>query len=341
MQLYYFKTIILDIMRTFNIPISFVSSPETEKERLLYTCENVASGFYTRHGYLITTTAVKDYETWSIVIPPEIKSVDSKFWQDSYKYGAKMSKVITKHMYEQTKDLQLTPVSQETLDYYKREWQKVDQKFWQELIKIFPAEYRWIGSVEVRITKNGSQSSHYLLNKKKGEKLILNVREGSPAHEIANLIILSLIFPLTDELGLSFTKRQALRNFVMSRPPFKKLFLEFKPKLYDSLKIPIRLREKSDQYIKYLGIPNIIDPVKTINENVDIFGAKEIKILKELINKNGEILTYDDIADLIWGDGRFKSYWAINKIIQRINKKVKKLEIAFEIKGVRGVGYKI
>lgn len=328
-------------MRTFNIPFSFVSSPETEKERLLYACENVASGFYQRHGFLTSPEVVNGYKEWTIVIPDVLQGVDQKFWQDSYKYGVNMSKVITKHMYKQTQNVELTPSSPNLIEIFKKDWQKYNDKFWLELEKIFPKEIKWIGSVEIRITKIGSLSSHYLLHRTIGEKLVINLREDAKTHEIANLIILSLIFPLSSNLGLTFTKRQALRNFIMSRPPFKKLFPEFKPKLYDSLKIPIKLRRKSDEYIKYLGIPNIIDPVKIINENLSIFGAKEVKVLKELINKNGEVLTYDNLADLIWGEGKFKSYWAINKIIQRTNTKIKSLDITFEIRGVRGVGYKI
>ncbi len=328
-------------MRTFSIPLSFISSPDTEKERLLYACENIASGFYQRHGFLTSPTVNKNYESWTIVIPDLIKKVDQRFWQDSYKYGVNMSKIITKHMYKQIQNVELTPSSPNLIEFFKKDWQKHNDKFWLELIKMFPNEIKWIGSVEIRITKIGSLSSHYLLHRTIGEKLVINLREDAKTHEIANLIILSLIFPLSDNLGLTFTKRQALRNFIMSRTPFKKLFPEFKPKLYDSLKIPMKLRKKSDEYIKYLGIPNIIDPVKIINENLSIFGAKEVKVLKELINKNGEVLTYDNLADLIWGEGKFKSYWAINKMVQRINKKIKKLEVYFEIKGVRGVGYKV
>ncbi len=328
-------------MRTFNIPFSFVSSPETEKERLLYACENVASGFYQRHSFLSSPEVIKDYPEYTIVIPDVLQAVDQKFWHDSYKYGVNMSKIITKHMYKQTQSLELKPSNNGLIETFKKDWQRYNDKFWNELIKIFPKEIKWIGGVEVRITKIGSLSSHYLLQRTKGEKLILNLREDAPTYEIGNLIILSLIFPLTDELGLTFTKRQALRNFVMSLPPFKKLFLEFKPKLYDAPKIPMKLRQKSDEYIKHLGIPNIINPVKSINENLSIFGAKEAKVLKELISKNGEILTYDDLADLIWGEGKFKSYWAINKLLQRINKKIKKLNINLQIKCIRGLGYTI
>ncbi len=328
-------------MRTFDIPFSFVSSPETEKERLLYTCENVASGFYQKHGFLTCPEVNSKYKSWSIVIPPEIRKVSKKFWQDAYKYGVNMRKEISPRMYSETKNMVPIPSSSELADSFKNSWKKYNLKFWIEVEKYFKKEIRWIESVEVRITKIGSLSSHYLLNKTKGQKLVVNLREDAPVHEIANLIILALIFPLSVEYGLTFTKRQALRNFIMSRTEFKKLFPDFKPKIYDFPKIPVILRQKSDGYIGYLGIPNIIDPIKLINQNIHTFGTKETKILKQLIDKNGELLTYDDLADLIWGEGKFKSYWAINKLIQRINNKIKKLDIIFEIKGVRGVGYKI
>lgn len=157
-------------MRTFDIPFSFVSSPETEKERLLYACENVASGFYQKHGFLTCSRAFKNYQGWSIVIPPQIRAVDEGFWQDSFKYGVNMSKKITKHMYQQTQNIKLKPSSPILLESIKNEWQKYNYKFWLELEKIFPKEIKWIGSVEVRITKIGSFSSHYLLNKTRKEK---------------------------------------------------------------------------------------------------------------------------------------------------------------------------
>jgi len=122
-------------MRTFNIPFSFVSSPETEKERLLYACENVASGFYSRHGFLVTPEVVKKYEEWCIVLHPEIKNVDDKFWQDSYKYGVNMHKVITKHMYQQAENINLPSSSTELVKNFEKEWQKYNNKFWIELEK--------------------------------------------------------------------------------------------------------------------------------------------------------------------------------------------------------------
>lgn len=326
-------------MRTFRIPFSFVSSPETEKERLLYALESVANGFYPRHGYLVLPKTEKGYEQYNVVIPEVVKNFSKLFWQDAAKYGSQMPKVITKRMWKEAKDINLPPVSTDKVNEFKNKWLEIGDKAISAIEKYFPSEIKWVKSVEVRLTKVGSGSSHYLLIKKRGQHLSMAIREDMSVDQITNLFVLALIYPLEKELFLSFTHRQTLRNFILSRNEFKSI-TDLKPEIFDNIKIPIALRKKSDEYIKYLGIPNIIDPIKLINENISMFGAKEEKLLTNLVLKNGEVLTYDNIADLIWGEGKFKSYWAINKIVQRINKKLKDLKISYQIKGVRGIGYK-
>ncbi len=327
-------------MRTFNIPFSFVSSPESEKERLLYALESVANGFYTRHGYLVLPKPAKGYERYTVVIPEVAKNFSNLFWKDAEKYGGLMPKIITKRMRNEAKNINLPQVSINKTNDFKNKWFEIEDNALLAIKKYFPNEIKWVKSVEVKLTKIGSGSAHYLLVKRKNQHLSMAIREDMTTDQIVNLFVLALIYPLEKELHLSFTHRQTLRNFILSRKEFKKI-INLKPELFDNIKIPISLRRKSDEYIKYLGIPNIVDPIKLITKNLEVFGVKEVKILKELISKKGEILSYDDIADLVWGEGKFKSYWAINKLVQRINKKIKKLNITFEIKGVRGVGYTI
>ena len=125
----------------------------------------------------------------------------------------------------------------------------------------------------------------------------------------------------------------------MSRNEFKKLCPDFKPKNYDNLKTPIKLRIKSDEYVKHLGIPDIADPVNIINKNIAIFGIKEEKLINLLIKNRNDLVNYDQIADCIWGEGKFKSYWAINKLTQRVQNKIKTLGINLQIIGTRGKGY--
>lgn len=325
-------------MRTFNISFSFISSPDTEKEKLLYSLESVANGFYPRHGYLVLPKPAKGYERYTVVIPETVKEFSGQFWSDAQKYGSRMPKVITKRMWKESKSIELSPVSPEVVNKFQEEWLKIEKDTLTAIEKYFPKEIKWVKSVEVKLTKIGSGSAHFLLVKKKGQHLSMAIREDMSVEQIVNLFVLALIYPLEKELFLSFTHRQTLRNFILSRNEFKKI-INFKPEIFDNIKIPISFRRKSEEYIKYLGIPNIIDPVKIINNYATSFGSKEYKLLMELIRKKGEVLSYDEIADLIWGEGKFKSYWAINKIAQRIQKKLDALGVNSKLKSQRGTGY--
>lgn len=326
-------------MRTFRIPFSFTSSPETEKERLLYAIESIANDFYPRHGYLVLPEPAKGYERYTVVIPEIVKNFSKRFWDDAAKYGSRMPKIITKRMWKEAKDISLPPVNSALLDEFQNKWAEIETRVILAIEKYFPSEIKWVKSVEVKLTKVGSGSSHYLLTKRMGQHLSMAIRDDMDVDQIINLFVLALIYPMEKELYLSFTHRQTLRNFILSRKEFKKI-TNFKPEIFNDIKIPISLRKKSEEYIKYLGIPNVIDPIRLINESISIFGAKESKLIKALINKNGEILTYDNIADLVWGEGKFKSYWAINKLVQRIQNKINSKNINFKIIGVRGIGYK-
>ena len=328
--------------RTFIPLTSFVSSPETEKERLLYTSASVASGFYTKHGFLITQHPIPKYKNYSIVMPEVLKNVSQNYWKDAAHGGNFMPKKLSSEMWEETKNIYLKPVDNHIVERFESQWKKVEANAWSAIRQFFPAETKWIGSLEVRITKIGSLSSHYLLEKRGNQHLIINLREDADFKEIINLLILALIYPMAKDFGITFTYRQSLRNFILSRKNFNKVYPDFKPKIYDNLKIPTLLKRKSEKYILDLGIPNIVDSSTIIDQNVANFGVKEIKLLRRLIEKNGNIADYNEIADLIWGQGEFKSYWAINKLIQRIQKKITGMGIEnLKIQGVRGVGYKI
>lgn len=329
-------------MRTFIPSTSFISSPQTEKERLLYATTAIAMGFYPKHDFIITPFLIPKYENFCVIIPPSIKSADQKYWKDAKKAGLTMPKVLTKHMWNKTKHINMPAVDSKIVSKFETNWKKVEQKFWQELGVIFPNEVKWIKSLEIRITNIGSRGSHYLLTKSLNQHLIINVRTDGNTSSIADLIILALIYPLCDDLDLTFTGRQIIRNFIMSRQNFKKMFPDWKSRKYNNYKIPTKLIKKSHEYIYSLGVPKIVDSVEILVKNLGGFGVKEEKLINLLIKNRNELVTYDEIADKIWGLGEFKSYWAINKLVQRILIKIKKLKIdGVKIIGVRGRGYKL
>ena len=61
---------------------------------------------------------------------------------------------------------------------------------------------------------------------------------------------------------------------------------------------------------------------------------------KLLVENRGELVSYDQLADQIWGEGEFKTYWAINKLIERLRPKISQLGIEGKrLQAVRGQGY--
>lgn len=51
-------------------------------------------------------------------------------------------------------------------------------------------------------------------------------------------------------------------------------------------------------------------------------------------------MSYDELADTVWGVGEFKTFWALNKMVERMRVKLEKLGIEGErIESVRGQGY--
>lgn len=329
-------------MRTFVPPTSFVSSPETEKERLLYMTASVASGFYPRHGFLIFPHIEHGFEENIVIIPEVVRNFNPKYWVDAKKAGSSMPLKLSKFMWNEAKHTNLEPVDLKSIKAILSKWKSIEDSFWKFIKINFSKEINWIGEIEIRVTKIGSLGSHYLLTKKRKQKLIIHIREDSDYENIANLIILALIYPTSKDLDLSFSQRMVIRDFITSKNEFIKMFPKWKQKKYNSIKLPKKLRDSSLEYIKYLKIPNIIDPIEVINKNLIIFGIKEAKLLSLFIKNKNELLTYDQIADCIWGEGKFKSYWAINKLIQRIVKKLDRLDVEnVRILGLHGKGYKL
>ena len=63
-------------------------------------------------------------------------------------------------------------------------------------------------------------------------------------------------------------------------------------------------------------------------------------MLKLLVGRLGDLVTYDELADKIWGEGEFKSFWALNKVVERLRHKLVGMGIeGSRLESVRGQGY--
>ena len=91
------------------------------------------------------------------------------------------------------------------------------------------------------------------------------------------------------------------------------------------------------------GFSLVGDSVYLNNVPVEkFFSRKEHRVMKLLVEHEGEVMSRNDIASALWPVDTEKEYsdWAIDQIIARVRKRLVHLHISPEIlKVIRGKGY--
>lgn len=291
--------------------IEFVNSPKTEEERRKFTAKVIGQGFYRRHGFVVVPEL-----DWRA--PHNIQVIYPK----EFKY----------------QKLEVGRVAQD--------WKQVEKYFWQEMARYFAGLEREHGKIEVRITRYGTTASGAALVDHRRGKLVYYLRDDADISNLAGIIINKILFGERRGLGITWTKREALMDFIMTRPAMKKLFPQFRPVFAELSRVSARVRRESEAYVRSLGIETAAD-IEVVRGKILITGGavaseltkKEKVALTLLVRRRGDLVTYDELADSIWGEGEFKTYWAINKIVGRMRPKLLKLGLNTKIESVRGQGY--
>ncbi len=112
----------------------------------------------------------------------------------------------------------------------------------------------------------------------------------------------------------------------------------------------------SDPVLLNLGIVNnqgelfsplfrlFLDSKKLVSANPSfekIFTDQELGVVNSLLVHKGSILTRDDIAKILWKSEYLKNYsdWAIDKVIEKVRRKIKENKIGYKLVTKRGVGF--
>jgi len=292
--------------------IEFINSQKTEEDRIKSTAKIIASGFYEKQGFVVVPALDQRVEPTSQVIYP-----------NEFEYQ------VVK------------------LDSWEREWERVGAMFWKYLEELVPSA-KLHGPIEVRLSRYGTVASSAKLGMIPGEKVVYYLRSDVALCQLAGMIINKLLYFDRQSLGVTWTKREALMDFVMTRPVMRKLFPDFEPVYSSLLRIAPSIRSESENYVRSLGLvlPKQVLEVKGGKIWVKgkyepkMFGKKEGVILKKLIGRRGDLVSYDELADSIWGEGEFKSFWALAKLVERLRKTLGVMGIdPARIESVRGQGY--
>ncbi len=287
--------------------ITFVNSQKCEELRYRSTKREVANGWFAEHGFLVLPELRGDIpQQIQVILPRELE----------YK--------------------------EMSVENYQSDWAMVESTFWEELDHYLPEARKLHDKVIVDVGRIGTISSSY------GNEKHYYLRMDRGVGDLVAMMVNNTLFTMRKEIGITWTKREALMDFVMTRPVMKKLFPDFQPVYTQLLQIPPKVRRVSEEYVRSLGMVLPKQELEVRGGKIWVrgkyepksFGKKEGVILKKLIELKGDVASYDDLADILWGEGEFKSYWALAKLVERLRRSLVKTGISGDrVESVRGQGY--
>lgn len=287
--------------------ITFLNSPKSEEQRWKETRKEVANSWFLNHGFLVVPELIDGVDSQiQVIFPKEIK-------------------------YQQV-----------DVDKFQREWESVESDFWTELDHYLPEARKLHTNVQVDVGNIGTISSSYWTSSH------YYLRSDRTVGDLAAMMINYVLYKKRKSLGVTWTKREALMDFIMTTPVMMRLFPHFKPVFAQLSRIPMKWRRFSDKYARELGLVKIRPDFEIVQGKIVIKGnvvgkeltKREKQIAKLMIEHLGDLVTYDELADVVWGVGEFKTFWALNKLVERIRPKLTKLGIdSTRVQSVRGQGY--
>ena len=162
----------------------------------------------------------------------------------------------------------------------------------------------------------------------------LTIREGCGYSNIVGAVIDSLTHINNKKINLTGTERRCVRDWLIVNTrlnkTFKKYALNYVPiTSYSKKHLTDRFQKMDRRYVNSLGLfPELMDV--SINDDSIYFSNKELTnltsneklLLNELIKNKNEIVSYDNLLDILESGSKIVSYYAVYKCVERLRKKL-------------------
>jgi DNA-binding winged helix-turn-helix (wHTH) protein len=314
----------------------FECSKTTEAKRILHTALSIISNFYSSKGFLVLPYFVPG-NSKTIYFPDLKYSRIPNFWK-AVKTEQRKSAELNLPLINPIS--QLLPDSIIDFAKIKKNWDQNLPTVWQNLNNILP-KLSAIKTIEIVPTLYGSICTAYP-SKNKSSIIIYIRKDGSVANIVEAILTYYLQFSESGKKSVySWEEKEAIIDFILTETKLSNAYKSYSATLKAiRQKQQQKLSKDSNNYLKKLGmIENQVIEIKNGNihiNNKDVSGAftvNEKKILTVLINNKGKTVSFDSIADIIWGEESFDNFspFAITKCFQRIRAKIRKLGIQPEI----------
>lgn len=312
------------------IKVRFWYKIDHEISKLIYTLSRIQNGFYGSKNFYLTHTITNQDNT--IVVPnitilpnilknSELSNVPNAIPKNN-PYLKKLRPKILSHF--------TTP--EIDVSSYEENWKKIDHKFNEIIDKLFAVTDF---NVDVYLTSTGSISTFYFERNSKDITIFLRTdgTNGNIAYAIiSSLLSLQYNFNENNPNNIfTWNQLQYMIKTILETPMLRSL-LDFDFEPVDTMRLPsTKIITNSNRIYNWLGYKQelpfeINTTVFYKNEIIRNLSKNEHILLAKFLENKNEVLSYDEIANIIWGEN-FQEHFslqAITKVIQRIRQGLQK-----------------
>lgn len=345
---------------------NFIANSTTELNRYISTLSYTIRKAYLSPHFYVLDYLPKGIENSVIYIPRLMESFtkeSKQFLEDNFISSEELlDKNFSKSKFARSLTEMPKPVKEYRVRELQEKWMDNSEKFEKILNQIFPKSVMdMIKNVDIVVTKIGSLGSYSRVMP--GKRIQIVQRVDSDISVVAETIVSSIISELNKYKHMTyystFMKTTAwiinenISDFFMMNTILKELYPNFKATLeVAKTDSSSKFFEESKNYLEFYGICN--DPeikledgkIKKYITNEEIIGlnAQEFSVTKLLIENMNEIVNYEMIAKVLWGEDYINRYSlnAMTKLIFSIRQKLLLNDINFtKIETIRKRGYAI
>lgn len=332
----------------------WIYSKKTEAERLIHCAHQIVVGFYRVNNFIILPYNPNITNANIVTFPNLPYNQIKRFWQKAKIINVNNYPFITNISLLESVTKLLENANLKTINFeeIKKIWTKAEKEILNNIYDILPQKRNIIKKITIFPTSFGTNTSFSLINKK-GE-IFINLREDQKIATIVEAVITSLTRKdIYQKLDSMWQESEIITDWLITESKLAKII-----KKYDKtsflptikgvrIKQQAKLLEESDNFYKKLGLP-ISQEIFSLNGLTPELNKKPIEnlshsekiILRLLIQKSGNVLKFDEIANEIFKSDENYSLYAISKNIERLRNKLELNGISGSyIQTLRGQGY--
>ena len=339
-------------------------SVKTEVKRLIHTAHNIADGFFRVNNFFVVpyrSGSLRNLHILTVPFPELPYKTILRFWErvkrvDIKNFPLEFDKDLVKAVNGllKTSDLPGSDLRRSDLRGVKQTWEKAAAAILDEIYKLMPEKKGAISKIIIHPTNFGTTCSFNIADSFPAAAEMY-LRQDQDIYAITEAILSAVTRDeVYRELDGMWSESELLVDWLIMKSSLSPILKKYQPKTnfiptvkYTRMKQGAKLMNESQDFYRRLGAPileNIFgmeDGRPTVSGRpIENVSPREQKILELLIQRGNNLVTIDELSELVFDAEENFSLWAIAKTIQRLRDKLEQNGVSGSfIQTLRGQGY--